>query len=480
MMRSTRVPPAFPTRLQLLVFFSVLVAAFVAVLAVGAGRLLEGGIRDEAVAGAEQTAQLFAETEIGPEEYRGRALAATTAKDLDVVVGRSASLRVARLWSPEGRLQYASDRGTASRPPRSPFLRPAVAGAIQSRVTTGGRADRLLEIYLPIRLRGDPRPRSVLELALPYAPIQATIDERAKALSILLAVAALLFYLALLPNVLRGSGALASLYAARQGPLQRRLRRAMADGELILHYQPKLDLRTGAVPGVEALLRWRCADGGLVPPVDYIPLIEPTPVMKELTAHVFELAARQSAEWAQRDLVLDIAVNISACNLQEADLPDRLARLAAAHGRAPEHFTLEITESAISGRPEHDLQTLRSLRQRGFKLAIDDFGTGHSSLSRIDAIEFQELKIDRSFIQQLAEGREPLMIARIVDLGHALGARVVAEGVELDRAMRPLADLECDIVQGYHVSRPLPPEQLERWLRDRQPAPAQPLALTRS
>ena len=160
-------------------------------------------------------------------------------------------------------------------------------------------------------------------------------------------------------------------------------------------------------------------------------------------------------------------MNISACNLHEADLPDRLDRLAAAAGRAPEHFTLEITESAMSESPERDLQTLQSLRERGFKLSIDDFGTGQSSLSRVEAIEFQELKIDRSFVQRLDDRREPLVIARIVDLGHALGARVVAEGVESEGAMRRLAELGCDVVQGYHISRPLAPDQLERWLRER-------------
>ena len=465
-------PRAFPTRLQLLVGFSVLVALFVAALAVAVGRLLQDGIRDEALSGAEQTGQLFAELEVGSEEYKGRGLAANTPGDLDDVVEKSATVRVARLWGRDGGLLYASDRASIRHPAPSPALRAAFAGAIQSRVSTAGAADRLLTIYVPIRLEGDPGPRSVLELHLPYAPVQATINDRTRALATLLILSALLFYVALLPSVVRGSGALAALYAARQIPLQRRLRRAMTGGELALHYQPKLDLQTAEVTGVEALLRWRHPDGSFVPPVDYIPLIEPTPVMKELTMHVFELAARQSAGWAERGLELDIAVNISACNLHEADLADRLVRLAAAHRRAPEHFTLEITESAMSKRPDHALKTLRSLRKRGFKLSIDDFGTGQSSLSRVDAIAFQELKIDRSFVLKLADHGESVLIARIVDLAHALGARAVAEGVESEGAMRHLAEIGCDAMQGYHLSKPLPPEQLEPWLRDRALRPA--------
>lgn len=463
-----QLPRAFPTRLQLLVGFSVLVALFVAGLAVGAGQLLQQGIRDAALSGAEQTGQLFAELEIGSEEYRRGALAKTTPGDLDDVVARSATLRAARLWDPAGRRLYASDRGSPRRP--SPAVAAAFAGGIESRVSTAPATDRLLAIYVPIRLAGDPAPRSVLELHLPYAAVQTTIDDRTRSLVILVALGALLSYLALLPSVLRGSSALAGVYSARQRPLQRRLRGAMADGELILHYQPKLDLDTGAISGVEALLRWQRADGSFLAPADYIPLIEPTEIMEELTAHVFDLAAKQSADWSARCVELDIAVNISACNLQEPDLADRLVGLAAVHGRAPEHFTLEITESATSNRPENDLQTMRSLRARGFKLSIDDFGTGESSLSRVDAIEFQELKIDRSFVRQLDTRGESVLVARIVDLAHALRARAVAEGVESEAALSYLTGIGCDVMQGYHLSKPLPADQLESWLRERERA----------
>ena len=227
-----QLPPAFPTRLQLLVGFSVLVAILVVALAVGLGRLLHDGIDDAARSGAEQTGQLFAELEVGPEEYKGRTLAAATPHDLDRAVEKSGTLRVARLWGRDGELVYSSDRGRPGRAVSASVLRTAFDGEITSKVSSENSSERLLKIYVPIRLARDRRPRNVLELHLPYAPVQATIDDRTETLAVVLIVGALLFYIALLPTVLRVSAALADVYASRQVPLQRRLRRAITNGEL--------------------------------------------------------------------------------------------------------------------------------------------------------------------------------------------------------------------------------------------------------
>ena len=306
----------------------------------------------------------------------------------------------------------------------------------------------------------------MLELHLPYAPVQTKIDRRTTSLALVLGLGALLFYGGLLPTILRGSSALAELYEKRQLPLQRRLRRAMRDRELTLVYQPKLDLRTGEIDGVEALLRWQPANGPAVPPAEFIPLIEPTAVMKALTLHVFELAVRQAAAWAKQGLHIGVAVNISACNLRDDDLPDRLAELTSTHGLSPRSFTLEVTESGVSQSPDRDLETLTALRTRGFKLSIDDFGTGESSLSRIDRLDFQEVKIDRSFVSDLGDRPDPVLLASIIELAQALGARAVAEGVESEAASRRLTELGCDEIQGFHLARPLPPDELAAWLRE--------------
>ncbi|MDQ3319264.1 MAG: EAL domain-containing protein [Actinomycetota bacterium] len=446
--------------------FTILVALLLAALAVAVGQLLRESIREAALSGAEQTGRVFVELEVGAEEYKNGRLRDQAREDLDTAVETSSALRGARIWNRDLALLY-SDRGTSDAPsPRSGPLRTAVAGETASAVSgLEGAGGRLLEIYVPIRLAGDRRPGDVLELHLPYAPVEATIEQRTSAL---------------MPSVLRGSRALADLYEARQMPLQRRLRRAMRDGELALAYQPKLDLHTGEISGVEALLRWRPATGRAIPPGEFVPLVEATAVMEALTSHVFELAVRQSAAWAREGIELDVAVNISACNLRDEGLAQRMAERSVAYGLRPESFTLELTESGVSNAPDRELETLRSLRARGFKLSIDDFGIGESSLSRIDLVEFQEVKIDRSFIRHLGEERDPVLVAGIIDLVQALGARVVAEGVESEGAARGLAELGCDAIQGFHLAHPLAPEDLVEWLDapgagDRQAARAEPM-----
>jgi len=461
----------FPTRGQLVAGFSVLVAVFVAALAVGLGQLLRGSVRDAALSGAEQTGRVFAELEVGQEEYRNGRLTDLARKELDRAVEASSTLRAARVWGRGGELVYSTSGGAAGRPsPQPGVLRSALAGEVQS-LSSGRAGRRLLEIHVPIRLAGDRRPRNVVELHLPYGPVEAEIQQGTRDLALLLGLAALLFYGALLPSVLRASRALAEHHRARHVALQRRIRRAMRDGELWLAYQPKRDLCSGEIEGVEALLRWRLPDGREVPPGDFLPRLEPTAVMEELTGHVFDLAARQAASWCREGLELDMAVNVSACNLREEDLADRLVAGAAAHGLRPQAFTLELTESAVSGAADRDLATLSALRARGFRLSVDDFGTGESSLSRVHVGDFQELKIDRSFVRRLDEDGDPVLVACIVHLARALGVRVVAEGVESEAVERRLDDLGCDAVQGHHLARPLPAGALAAWVRHSRAVP---------
>lgn len=170
--------------------------------------------------------------------------------------------------------------------------------------------------------------------------------------------------------------------------------------------------------------------------------------------------------WAEQGIHLGVAVNISACNLRDQDLPDRLVELSAAYGLSPQSFTLEVTESGVSHSPDADLETLTALRTRGFRLSIDDFGMGESSLSRIDRLDFQEVKIDRSFISDLDDRPDPVLVASIIELAQALGARAVAEGVESEAAARRLTELGCDEIQGFHLARPLPPDELAAWVRE--------------
>ncbi|MGC2412815.1 MAG: EAL domain-containing response regulator [Stellaceae bacterium] len=238
--------------------------------------------------------------------------------------------------------------------------------------------------------------------------------------------------------------------------LSRELGQAIADGQLFLEYQPKLDCRLGGITGVEALVRWRHPGLGVLSPDNFIPLAEETDLIDPLTDWVFATAARDAAAWQRQGLVLDVAVNISAKNLRSLDLPDRLARQCQDFGLNPASVTLELTETSAMQDAVHMMDVLTRLRVKGFKLSIDDFGTGYSSLIQLRKMPFSELKIDLSFVIHMLQDRDCKVIVEvIVDLARKLGLESVAEGVESEQIWQALLGLECDRGQGYHLGRPM-------------------------
>lgn len=242
------------------------------------------------------------------------------------------------------------------------------------------------------------------------------------------------------------------------------LRRAIESEQLELYCQPKLDLRTGAIAGAEALLRWRHAQRGHIPPVEFIPLAEETGLIGPLTEWVLYAAARQHHLWKEAGLILPLAANLSARNLLEPGLVARVESLLATWGIGAEHFGLELTESALMQNPDQALETLRQLHGMGVTLFIDDFGTGYSSLSYLQKLPIHAIKIDKSFVLGMTADTDSYRIVEsTIALAHKLGKRVVAEGVEDDAALQLLARLECDEVQGYHISRPMPAGELLQW-----------------
>jgi diguanylate cyclase (GGDEF)-like protein len=244
------------------------------------------------------------------------------------------------------------------------------------------------------------------------------------------------------------------------------LRRAIDQGELILHYQPKADLRTSHVHGVEALVRWSHPVRGLVPPDEFIPLAQKTGVIVPLTFFVLNEALRQCRTWQLEGLDLCVGVNLSARNLLDVHLPDTVGELLTRWEVPPSLLELEITESTILADPIRAMHVLSRLSGMGVRLAIDDFGTGYSSLAYLKRLPVDELKIDKSFVQGMEEDENDAVIVRsTIDLGRNLGLRVVAEGVETAEAWRRLAALGCDIAQGYYLSRPVPAGELAAWLR---------------
>ncbi|UQU68559.1 EAL domain-containing protein [Couchioplanes caeruleus] len=254
------------------------------------------------------------------------------------------------------------------------------------------------------------------------------------------------------------------------------LRLAVDRRALGVAYQPKVDPRTGAVTGVEALARWQHPEHGPIPPDVFIPLAEHTGLVRPLTLHVLETALQHRADWARAGHDLHVAVNLSPNSLLDADLPDLVARLLERTGSPPDALILEITEGTILADPDGSRATLERLHALGVTMSIDDFGTGYSSLGRLRELPIHEVKIDKSFVQRMAtDDRDRAVVRSAVQLGHALDLRVVAEGVEDRQTYDYLAGEGCDVVQGYLVSRPLPPAALADWL-DARAASAVPPA----
>ncbi len=260
---------------------------------------------------------------------------------------------------------------------------------------------------------------------------------------------------------------------ADNGRLLHDLRAAIPLGQLFLEYQLKLDCQTGRVTGVEALVRWQHPTLGLVRPDRFIPLAEETCLIDPLTDWIAATAIRQAASWHSQRFNLDVAINISAKNAQDIELPDRLARHCAECGVAPASVILELTETSAMRNAVQLLDVLTRLRLKGFELAIDDFGTGYSSLVQLRRMPFSELKVDCSFVMRMTTDKEcRFIVETLIDLAHKLGLRSVAEGVENAEALAALRAMGCDSAQGYYLSRPLPADRLAAFLKEHKELPA--------
>jgi len=245
------------------------------------------------------------------------------------------------------------------------------------------------------------------------------------------------------------------------------LRSAIDDGELVLHYQPKIVLRTGDIEGVEALVRWDRPGIALVYPDDFLPLARRAGLMSAVTESVLHQAAAQSVRWRAEGIFLPIAVNLPASALIDETLPEHVAALLHAHALPGAALQVEITEEALLRDPVRAQTVLEDLRLLGVHISIDDYGTGYSSLAYLRELVVDEVKIDRSFIvPMLLDDRSSSIVRSTIELAHALGLRVVAEGIEDADIAEMLALFGCDSAQGYHWTRPLPACELEEWLQD--------------
>jgi predicted signal transduction protein with EAL and GGDEF domain len=243
------------------------------------------------------------------------------------------------------------------------------------------------------------------------------------------------------------------------------VRRALATDEVVVHYQPKVDLDNRRVWGAEALVRWQHPEFGLLPPAAFVNVVEQTGLIGPLTRHVLERSIWQCAAWRRDGEDLAVAVNLSVRNLLDRDLPGEIERMLFTSGLPPEALELEITESMIMSDIDRALATVTRLSTLGVGLSVDDFGTGYSSLANLKRLPIDELKIDQSFVSPMLRDESDLIIVRsTINLGHDLGLKVIAEGVEDAPTLERLALIGCDLAQGYHFSRPLAPDAFADWL----------------
>ncbi len=255
-------------------------------------------------------------------------------------------------------------------------------------------------------------------------------------------------------------------YSPRRLALMGALRKAISNDELKLYYQPKVEISTGKVQSVEALVRWQHPEFGFIPPDQFIPLAEQTGLIIPLTLWVLETAARQCSEWLRVGLELSIAVNLSMWDLRELTLPNTIGALLERYALPAHLLRVELTESVVMTDVERTLDILNRLSKLGIQISVDDYGTGYSSLAYLKRMPISELKIDRSFVMHMVDTEaDATIVQSTVAMAHSLGLKVVAEGVEDEKTWCLLADFKCDTAQGYYMSRPISSQDLENWVR---------------
>jgi EAL domain-containing protein (putative c-di-GMP-specific phosphodiesterase class I) len=433
---------------------TVMALLSVALFAVVLARIVHEQIADQAFDRAAETAEVLARTSFAPRlPPPGGRLERRDVRDLDRqlrAARRREPLLGVRLWARDGTVLYGR-RGAAPQP-----VRDALRGDTASAVTGD---DTVLRTAAPIVRREGGRVAGAVELTLPYGPVADDVDRRTRRVAIALAVIALVVYLLALPALLRAARALRAQYDPRRVELVRDLKRAIAKGELTLHFQPIADARTRAPHSAEALVRWK------LPPDRFIPIVEGTEVMWPLTLHVLDRAIAECAGWRADGHDVAVAVNVSGAVLHDRRLGGQISAMLERHALEPAALEIEVTEGAVMTDAERAAEILRGLSALGISvIAIDDFGTGYSSLARLHELPLDTLKIDQSFVMRMAHEGDASIVCSIIELAHALGLKVIAEGAEEEATIERLASLGCDYVQGYGLTRPLPPDEFADWL----------------
>lgn len=245
------------------------------------------------------------------------------------------------------------------------------------------------------------------------------------------------------------------------------LQKAITENELTVFYQPRIEMKTHRLAGVEALARWRHPEKGMISPAHFIPLAEESGLINELTVLVMNEALGQCGRWKTSGTEIQVSINFSTRTLTDLEFPDNLQSLSRSYGLDPSQVVIEVTESSVMGELARSLDILTRLRMKGFHLSIDDFGTGYSSMQQLQKVAFNELKVDQSFITRLDNDDEARTIVEAtIELGHKLGMTVVGEGIETEAVWDILAELGCDQAQGFLMGKPMAVEDFDAWLEN--------------
>ena len=451
-----------------MLLFSVVTLGLLAAAVLESRSVLVGSLDQAAAHDAAREARLTANLGLAAALTSGR----LSERDLRLadneygVARRDSPLMGIVIWTQYGIGVFSSGLGQGG---ADPGAEPSLARLARRTDTTqmkdvaGPAGGEAVEVAVPLGSHGW---NAVADFYYSEAGVERDVDNATKQLYVAGAIAAVIMYLAILPLLAR----LVSRLPPRVDPSRRaalaELKEAIVRGELVLHYQPKLEVATGTVVGVEGLVRWQHPTRGLLAPAAFLALAESSQeLLAALTATVLDIAGRDCAAWLRSGRHLPVAINVPAPVLLDASLASIVRDTLERHQVPPAMLTLELTEGALMEQSAAAIaEALRDIRALGVSLSIDDFGTGYSSLARLRALALDELKIDRSFISGIAADELDLGITRlVVDFGVKLGLRVVAEGVEDAETLRILRALGCPVFQGFYASRALPSDQLCEW-----------------
>ena len=255
------------------------------------------------------------------------------------------------------------------------------------------------------------------------------------------------------------------------------LRRAISSDELMLYFQPKVNLRDGCVEGVEALTRWPHPTHGFIPPNEFIPLAERCGIIRHLTSWVLKEAPRMWRVWRDQGIDLAVSINLTAQDVLDPQLPSKVRDVLEEYNMPPNRLGFEVSERGVMEDPAQAIQMLSTISQMGITISIDNFGTGYSSLAYLKTMPVRQIKIDQSFVEEMGNNLNDIAIVRsMIDLGHNLGLKVMAEGVSTSESYNMLKEFGCDAIQGSHVNHPVPSGELLLWLESTEWVVATPVS----